>query len=241
MLALLGVTCVPAQQGAAYAPYRLASYVKPPGTAPRHSFGAPVQLNANTLAVGGQADCAKNYEAPRPCNGTVYLFNRTWIGWSLEAEVKAPVGWPGDSFGSALSLDADTLLVGAAHESGCSTGVSTSIPSGTGCASAGAAYVFTRNSGEWSLQAYLKPPVVASGLTFGTAVAIKGDVAVVSAPAEASCTNSSSFIVATDTACTNAGAVYVFVRTGGTWAFQVWQLRVEHVWPDVNGDEFGRR
>ena len=48
----------------------------------------------------------------------------------------------------------------------------------------GAAYVFTRTSGTWSQQAYLKASNTGAGDHFGTAVAISGDTVAVGASNE---------------------------------------------------------
>ena len=209
-------------------PYTLESYLKPPNTAPRHAFGAPVELNGDTLAVGGRSDCALRidafqYEPTRPCNGTVYVYfkERPSGAWGLQAVLSAPNGAPGGAFGTALSLDADTLLVGAQYDRSCSTAVANLAANDVDCPGAGAAFVFVRANGVWSLQAYLKPPKSISGLGFGAAVAVSGEIAVVTAPSEASCSTKSDQKIEADTNCTNAGAAYAFQRTGSKWAFHV--------------------
>lgn len=68
----------------------------------------------------------------------------------------------------------------------------------------GAAYVYQRVEGIWRLQARLVPEDPESTLDFGGAVALWGDTAVVGAPREGEV----------------EGAVYVFVRQGGTWEQQ---------------------
>ena len=69
----------------------------------------PQELNGDTLYVSGQANCAVFYEADRPCNGTVYVYARANGNWSLQAELRAPNGAPGDSFGTAIASSGDTL------------------------------------------------------------------------------------------------------------------------------------
>ena len=82
--------------------------------------------------------------------------------------------------------------------------------------------MYTRSSGVWSLQAYLKAPNTRSGIAFGSSVGLFRDTAVVGAPGEASCSNSSGTAVAIDTDCANTGAVYVFARDPfGSWSFLV--------------------
>ena len=69
----------------------------------------------------------------------------------------------------------------------------------------------------WSQQAYLKASNTEASDYFGHWVAIAGDTVVVSATSEDSCSTGVGGD-ASDNACTGAGAVYVFRRTGSLWA-----------------------
>ena len=112
-------------------------------------------------------------------------------------------GEEGDLFGWSVSLDGDTLLVGAyGDDDGC---VMNSF-----CES-GAAYVFVRDgSGNWSQQAKLTPDDTEEDDLFGHSVSIDGDTALVGAIWEDSGGN--IFF---------SGSAYVFVRDGsGNWSQQ---------------------
>jgi len=104
---------------------------------------------------------------------------------------------------------------------------------------AGAAYVFTRSGGVWTQQAYLKPQAVGStqaGDRFGRSVAISGDTVVVGADSEDSSTtevNSTPNESASD-----AGAAYVFTRSGGIWTQQAY-LKPTAVGSTQANDSFG--
>ncbi|MGZ3452735.1 MAG: hypothetical protein ACXVEF_24210, partial [Polyangiales bacterium] len=71
-----------------------------------------------------------------------------------------------------------------------------------------AAYVFVSSAGSWSLQAKLAPTDANPDDQFGYSVAISGDTAVVGAPDG----DPSSTL--------DAGAAYVFVRSGTSWSLQ---------------------
>jgi len=115
----------------------------------------------------------------------------------------------GDSFGVSVAVDGDMAIVGAwrddanGHDSG-------------------AAYVFVRNGGVWSQQAKLTPNDGASGDTFGFAVAIDRETAVIGAHQ------------ANDNA-PHSGSAYVFTRINGTWTQEA-KLRASDAEP---GDLFG--
>ena len=93
---------------------------------------------------------------------------------------------------------------------------------------AGAVYVFTRSGASWSQQAYLKASNPRSDATFGNSVALAGDTLVVGSAGESS--NGSS---QTDQSAPNAGAVYVFTRTGTSWSQQAY-LKASNVRAQAN-------
>jgi hypothetical protein len=78
---------------------------------------------------------------------------------------------------------------------------------------AGAAYVFTRSDQAWSQQAYLKASTPGRDDGFGGAVAVYGDTIVVGAQQEDGDGSSEA-----DDNTPNAGAAYVFVRSGESWS-----------------------
>jgi hypothetical protein len=121
-------------------------------------------------------------------------------------------GW-----GVALSSDGNTLAIGAPHESSGAKGVNGNQADNAMYGS-GAVYVFVRNGGRWAQQAYVKPSNPQMGAEFGHVVALSadGNTMAVSAYGEAS---KSTGINGNqdDHSIPQAGAAYVFTRTGTTW------------------------
>jgi Ca2+-binding RTX toxin-like protein len=70
-----------------------------------------------------------------------------------------------------------------------------------------AAHVYTRTGGVWSEQQTISPPGVASGDYAGYAVALSGDTLALTAEGD-------------DDGGSNAGAVYVYTRSGDVWSLQ---------------------
>jgi FG-GAP repeat protein len=128
---------------------------------------------------------------------------------------------PGMGFGTAVSIDGDTLAVGAPQDPSCNA----LDPQGFGCPGAGTAYVFQNTGGQWTEQAFLKAPDPSNGPTggpqFGTSIGISGDTAVVGAPFEASCSTGVG-VNWSGAGCPGAGAAYVFTRSNGTWSQQAY-------------------
>jgi hypothetical protein len=98
------------------------------------------------------------------------------------------------SFGSDVALDGDTAIVGA---DGADIG---------GVTDQGAAYVFVRRGRDWIQEAQLLADDGAESDRFGRSVALQGDTAVVGS------------IFANVDGQSAEGAVYVFTRSGTTWA-----------------------
>jgi len=124
-----------------------------------------------------------------------------------------------DMFGYALALSADgnTLAVGAMAEDSDATGIPALA------LKSGAVYIFVRESGVWSQQAMLKASVVDVYDGFGWAVALSadGNTLAVGAPQEDSNANVVNG-VATNNNASDAGAAYVFTRTGSDWNQQAY-------------------
>ena len=89
--------------------------------------------------------------------------------FSQQAYVKASNTGAGDSFGSSVAVDGDTVVVGAPFEDSSSTGVG-GLDNDSASGS-GAAYVFTRTGTTWSQQAYVKASNTGTGDVFGSSVA----------------------------------------------------------------------
>ena len=80
--------------------------------------------------------------------------------------------------------------------------------------------MFVRSGSTWSQQAYLKASQVTAFDQFGWSVAISGDTVVVGANLEDSSTTGINS--APDEGAVDAGAAYVFVRSGSTWSQQAY-------------------
>ena len=129
-----------------------------------------------------------------------------------QAYLKASNTNPEDTFGEPVAASGDTIVVGASSEDSNASGVN-GEQSNNNAMNAGAAYVFVRSGTNWSQQAYLKASNSGADDFFGSAVAISGDTVVVGALAEDSNATGINGDQGNNSA-TNAGAAYVFVRTG---------------------------
>ncbi len=137
-----------------------------------------------------------------------------------QAYLKASNTGAGDEFGSSVALSGDTLVVGASLEDSSATGINGSQGSNSATDS-GAAYVFVRKGTNWVQQAYLKPSNTEAGDGFGYSVAVYGDTVVVGAQYESSSATGVNG-AQSDNKAADAGAAYVFVRSGTNWVQQAY-------------------
>jgi hypothetical protein len=120
----------------------------------------------------------------------------------------------------ALSTDGGTLALASADEDCLATGINPPgcIDDRESDTSAGAVTVFVREGATWSQQAYFKASNTGSGDWFGLRVALSGDGNALAASAiyEASAARGINARQDDDSA-PEAGAVYLFTRTGAEW------------------------
>lgn len=127
-----------------------------------------------------------------------------------------------EGHGVALSGDGTTLAVGAPYESSGAKDIN-GDQNDTSVYAAGAVYVFIRKNNAWSQQAYIKASNPGQSYRFGQVVSLSqdGNTLAVSAYFEASAAKGINGDQ-TDKSIPQAGAVYVFTRTGSTWSQQAY-------------------
>jgi hypothetical protein len=208
------------------------AYVKAANTAPNVQFGYAVALSAdgNTLAAssfdegGGSRQINGAYDRTRNGTGAVYIFVRAGGAWTQQAYLKASNGENGDSMGVSVSIsdDGNTVATGSLDEDCLATGVNPPQPCDNDVkddTSAGAAYVFVRAGTTWTQQAFIKASNTGKEDWFASRLQISGDGNTLAAAAQledgaAQGINGKQ----DDESAQEAGAVYLFSRTGTTWA-----------------------
>src|ERR1051325_8541286 len=162
--------------------------ITPADGASADSFGDSVAMDGDTLVVGASQKDVAHQDA-----GAAYVYVHDDSGWVLQQQL-LDNQTDGFLFGSAVGISGDTLVVGCPYNY-------------TGdVALGGAAFIYVRNGGQWSLQQIVASPTAYDGDGFGRALSLCGDTLVVGAPPDMSWFSS--------------GAAYVFVRQGTTWTLQ---------------------
>ena len=219
--------------GAAYVFVRSGStwsqqaYLKASNTGLNDYFGWSVSISGNTVVVGANRESSNatgvggdESNNSAGVSGAAYVFVRTGTTWSQQAYLKASNTGGSDNFGWTVAISGDTVVVGAYQEDSNATGVG-GDGSNNSAGDAGAAYVFVRSGSTWSQQAYLKASNTGAGDNFGNSVAISGDTVVVGAYKEDSNATGIGGDGSNDSTG-DAGAAYVFVRSGTTWSQQAY-------------------
>lgn len=177
---------------------------------PRTPFGSHLPGDYFGSAVGVSGTIAVG-GAPGAAStsGAAYVFARANGVWRQQAKLIDPGRAALDYFGTSVGVSGQTVVVGAPGAQN----------------SAGAAYIFVRSAGSWRRQAVLTDPRGVTNDYFGFSVALSGSTAIVGAYG----VNRNSF------GGNNAGAVYIYERSGATW-----HLQASFTDPGYRaGDEFG--
>ena len=207
-------------------------------------FGESIALSAdgNTLAVGASLEdiplsgiwsTIPNFVGTGSDIGAVYIYARDGSNWNPQAYVKPYSKDDLDRFGQvvALSADGNTLAIGTGDEDSSFTGILDLTPdlillnplTDNNASAAGAVYILTRSGEEWSWQAFVKASNADAGDGFGTSVALSGtgDTLAVGAEWEDGFSKGVNGDEDSDLS-PQSGAVYVYVRSEGTWSKQAY-------------------
>ncbi len=155
-------------------------------------FGHSVSMSDWTLVVGAPGDNINGNNL----QGSAYVYTRIGAVWTLQKKLFAADGSAQDTFGVVVSLNGDTVAVGAYFDNiGANEGQ-------------GSVYIYKRYGTIWLPEPKLIAFDGANGDLFGIAVALGSDTLVVGAKSDDIGANSAQ------------GSAYVYVNSGGGWTLQ---------------------
>ena len=180
------------------------------------SFGYSVSIDGDTMVVGASGD-----DDDGSGSGSAYVFTREkpTYPWTQVAKLTADDGAADDRFGYSVSIDGDTMVIGAHQDDDKGT-------------SSGSAYVFTRDTAGdlgsgWTQVAKLTADDGTGYDRFGSSVSNDGDTVVVGAKTD-------------DDKGDNSGSAFVFTRdTAGDLASGWTQVAKLTAGDGAASDEFG--
>lgn len=129
-------------------------------------FGSAVAICGDTIAVGAYGDNVGANDA----QGSVYIYARSGTDWMYQAKLTASDGKEWDHFGKAISLNGETLVVGAEYDD---------IDANQ---NQGSAYVFKGSGPTWIEQQKLIAHDGEAFEYFGRSVAVNDDTVMVGLP-----------------------------------------------------------
>ena len=149
-------------------------------------FGRSVSMDGNTVVVGAPGENGGR--------GRAYVLTLQSGAWSQVAKLTASDRTSNDEFGYSVSVDGDTVVVGAHRDD-------------DGGLNSGSAYVFTKPANGWAdatETAKLAASDGAAGDRFGVSVGVDGDTVVVGARLD-------------DDNGGSSGSAYVFTKPADGW------------------------
>lgn len=155
-----------------------AKFQAPAGGFQYDGFGAALALQGELVLVGASRLTVNGHFNA----GKSFLYRHVAGVWSLEAELTAPVPDDDEYFGRAVALDGELAVVGLP-------------PDHSAC-------LFRHQAGAWPFEIRFKNQP--QGGDFGAAVAVAGDLVLITAPGS-------------DLFGAGAGAVHPFRYAGGSW------------------------
>lgn len=151
-------------------------------------FGQSVAISGTAVVVG-----APREESTGTDKGAVYAFRKSSLfGWVEERKVSASDGANSDQFGSTVVLEGTTLMVGATYRD-------------SGAVDAGQVYVLQNSGTSWTEDEVIVPSDPSGYAYFGSAIALRGNLAVIGAGRKDS------------GGLADSGAAYVFNLVSSTW------------------------
>ncbi len=150
-------------------------------------FGDSVAVQGDTAVAGAPRDDDAGADS-----GSAYVFVRAGTLWSQQGKLAATDASGDDRFGSSVTLDGDTAVIGADHDEAPNS-------------DSGSAYVFVRGGTTWSQEQKLIASDAPTTAYLGCSVSLDDDRVAVGAWGD-------------DTHGTSTGAVYVFERAGSAWS-----------------------
>ena len=195
------------------------AYVKPWNTTARGGlFGYSVGLSGNgdAMAVGA-------YDEERG-KGAAYIFARAGGKWAQQIRLMASNAEDGDSLGCSIAIsdDGNTMAAGAFDEDSLLRGIQPPTEGSNDAASdvsTGAAYVFVRTGSAWTQQAFIKATNTRLNDQFAWALSLSRDGNTLAVGSHLEDSGASGINGdQEDSSAEDSGAVYVYARSGATWA-----------------------
>ncbi|MCK5077258.1 MAG: hypothetical protein KAR38_12830, partial [Calditrichia bacterium] len=149
-------------------------------------FGYSVSISRNRVIVGAEWDNDNGNNS-----GSAYIFEFDGSSWVQQQKLLANDGAQDDYFGTSVSINGDTAIVGAIFDD-------------DNGSSSGSAYIFDFDGSTWTQQQKLTAGDGAAGDRFGGSVSISGNTVIVGAAGD-------------DDNGSSSGSAYIYQFDGSSW------------------------
>ena len=167
-----------------------------------HYFGKAVDMCGDYAIVGAHGESVQGGHG----EGAAYIYHYNGSEWELQEWIYADDRQYGDHFGSSVAMTESHAVIGAIYQDFGETVDDT-------VSQAGAAYVFSRGIVNWTQVDKLTAVYRSPDANFGECVDISGTRIIVGVPLEDMDADSLDREM-------NAGAAYVYHKSGENWEFQ---------------------
>lgn len=133
-------------------------------------------------------------------------FSYTASGWGQFAYIKPNDNFSSNNFGTAFSLDGDTLAVGVPFKD----------------SSKGGVYVYRRDVTGWVTEDFILDGSIEDGDQFGSSVYLSYDTLAIGAPFSDSSGTTITTNPVNDNSVLESGAVYLYTRSGVNWDLEAY-------------------
>jgi len=174
------------------------------------AMGFDVSLSGNIAVVGAPWDDLSTASGTEYNTGSAVVFVKTGSTWIEQQKIMASDALALSNFGWGVSTDGTYIVVGAPR-------MDTST-----LADSGAVYIYKYVNGSWAEEAKLTAPNATAVDEFGRSVFVSGNTLIVGA-------------WQSDIAATDAGAVFIYQKSAGSWSLQQTLTATDA----VIGDGFG--
>lgn len=156
-------------------------------------FSVSVSNDGSVCVIGAPGGGATGSQA-----GAAYVYRRQNGVWSQEAKLTPNVPQMSDNFGRTVAISGDGATISVSSISADDYG-----------SNRGSVYVFVKSGSDWIQQTKLLPPAAEATTSYGISVSLSSDGNTLAVGRHLE-----------DSPTTDAGSVYIYVRTGAVWAEQ---------------------
>ena len=208
------------------------AYLKASNLDDGDQFGFDVAVSGDTIVIGAPYEDSSGALSDNNTfnSGAAYVFEYGAGAWTQTQFLKADTPFSTAVFGSSVTIDGDTIAVGAPGEG--IVGVGGRV---------GAVYLFKRGGGSWNRTHRLEAANLNEEDSFGLSVALNGDTLIVGTPNDDSTSNTVNG--PWNNEGWHVGAATVFRFDGTAWNQEAY-LKASNAseadtfgtWVDVSGD-----